>query len=301
MYSEENDIATLEDTRRSRVKEQSSRDAELSLIQDFASEIINRLKNLSIQRVESGIDVNNLDEVCASLHNELSRVVAQLKTVSNEIKALKPFKAVEISNLKDIPTQTEVKVSNLGDIKPSDKVSVTNLSELKDSFDSLIEQIKAISFPAPVVNIPESQANITVSPTPITINERELDLEPVVRAIDNGLNKIRTNSKERPLAVRMTDGQEWVKEIAEGVERGTQTAFAAFPGAMGIRKEGGGLINPATTDDVQGGKLVPQNFDSIELSPADYPTTVTYKSKGNTVAVLTITYSGTDIASVVRS
>jgi hypothetical protein len=49
------------------------------------------------------------------------------------------------------------------------------------------------------------------------------------------------------------------------------------------------------------GGIVPVGYDSVELDPPSQPTTITYKKGGDVVAVLTITYSGTDIASVVRS
>lgn len=47
--------------------------------------------------------------------------------------------------------------------------------------------------------------------------------------------------------------------------------------------------------------LVPKEYDGIELSPANQPTTITYKLGGVTVATLTLTYSGSDITTITRT
>lgn len=50
--------------------------------------------------------------------------------------------------------------------------------------------------------------------------------------------------------------------------------------------------------------LVPKEYDYIDLSPPSQPTTITFKLggiSGTVVATLTITYSGSDIATVSRS
>jgi hypothetical protein len=49
------------------------------------------------------------------------------------------------------------------------------------------------------------------------------------------------------------------------------------------------------------GGIVPVGYDGIELDPPAKPTTIVYKKGGDTVATLTITYSGDDIATVTRS
>lgn len=50
-----------------------------------------------------------------------------------------------------------------------------------------------------------------------------------------------------------------------------------------------------------GGGIPPSGYDYIDLSPANKPTTITYKSGGSggsTVATLTLTYSGNDVQTV---
>lgn len=50
--------------------------------------------------------------------------------------------------------------------------------------------------------------------------------------------------------------------------------------------------------------LVPLEYDYVSLTPPDLPTVIVFKtggSSGTTVATLTITYSGTDIATVTRT
>lgn len=50
--------------------------------------------------------------------------------------------------------------------------------------------------------------------------------------------------------------------------------------------------------------LVPSGWDYVNLNPPAQPTTITFKkggSGGTTLATLTLTYSGSDIATVTRS
>jgi hypothetical protein len=271
-------------------------DQDIQFMKDALLSISNRLDEIAMI---NGVDVNNLDEVRAGFHNELREVVSQLKNLTSTIGKLKTD-TVKVSNLKDAPVQKEVSISNLKDLRLPETVSVSNLGDLKASIEALANEIKSIQF-NPIVKVQRAAQKITVQPTPVTINERSLDLEPVVRAIDLNLNKLRTNDVHRPLAVRLTDGQNWVKQIAEGIKQGTSQVFTSFPGLMGIRGKTGAPIDPATSDDVSGGKLVPQNFDEIGMDVPSKPTIITYKLKGATIATLTLSYSGNDISGVVRS
>jgi hypothetical protein len=45
----------------------------------------------------------------------------------------------------------------------------------------------------------------------------------------------------------------------------------------------------------------PGTYDNIVLDPPSQPTTITYKLGSTTVATLTLTYSGSDIATITRS
>ena len=50
--------------------------------------------------------------------------------------------------------------------------------------------------------------------------------------------------------------------------------------------------------------LVPSGWDFVDLSPPSQPTTITFKqggSGGTTLSTLTLTYSGSDIATVTRT
>ena len=60
----------------------------------------------------------------------------------------------------------------------------------------------------------------------------------------------------------------------------------------------------AILDEGDGLAPAPGSYDSIVLSPPAQPTTITYRQGGPTgtvVATLTLTYSGSDVASVTRS
>lgn len=227
-----------------------------------------------------------IDEILNSSDKQneiINQILVELKKSLTDnfasVYVKKPREQVEILNLDEIPTSQ----------------TITNLSELEPYFNKLGESLRVdvaapyINLPAPIVNVPASIVNVP-----------EVDLTPIVEELDRQLNKIRTNSVARPLAVRLSDGQEWLKEIKTITEK-AQQAFMASSGPTVIKSADGGLINPATVEGQAFGKIVPASYDYISMSPAASPTTVLYKKNGITIATLTIAYSGTDISSITRT
>lgn len=204
------------------------------------------------------VSVDNLDEVGASLQNNISKQTKNLVTALAEVKqeSGKQTKVVnkildEIkTNLTDNFTSTyikkpidQVEILNLDEIRPLDNITVTNLSDLAEYFEKLSSEIRDslnINVAAPNINVPAPIVNI---PAPI-VNTPEIDLSPILDELDRQLNKIRTNSVTRPLAVRISDGQEWIKELRKQTAQTTQymSDVSYIKNAAGIR------INPATAD-----------------------------------------------------
>jgi len=60
--------------------------------------------------------------------------------------------------------------------------------------------------------------------------------------------------------------------------------------AKAVFNVGGDGIQPA-----------PGTYDSLELDPPNKPTTITYKKGADTVAIITLTYVGEDVATVTRT
>lgn len=219
------------------------------------------------------LEVDNLDVVEASLQNNLSKQTSAIKSdITSQTKALtealgtikttseqqkevinnilaeikksltdqfasvyvkKPVDQVEILNLEDIPTEQRI----------------TNLAELEPYFNKLAEDLVGalrvevaspmVNVPAPIVNLPETVVNVP-----------PVYLDDIITALNNNLNKIRTNSETRPLAVRLSDGQSWIKELKILAEK--QTQALAFPGPMVLKSADGRIINPATDESLKG-------------------------------------------------
>ena len=294
----------LQERRITAQTDRASKEYELAVMRSFVSAIIDQLQDLSINRIEQGVDVNNLDEVSAVLRSEIKVLSSQVAVLVGEVRKLDRDKVLNIANLKDVPTQKEVSVTNLSDIKIPERVTISNLNEIRSAIASLADEIRKIKIESPVVNVPKLSIPapvVTVHPTPVNVTETKVDLDPVVEAVNSGLEKLKENSETKPIAVRLTDGTKWISSLVKGMERGYREAVAGIAGVVNLRNAAGNTIDPATSSDITGGKLVPQNFDSIELTPASQPTSIVYKLNGLTVATLTVTYDGSDIASVVRS
>lgn len=229
------------------------------------------------------------DEVRAALRNELAGVIKAVKSIPEvdnslllkEIKSLKEaINAIEIN--------PNINVAGADVTIPEIKLPQINIPEFNIPTPQVNYTPPDIRIDAPIVNVP----------API-VNVPEIEIDNVIKELRIGLDKLRTNNKSRPLAVRLTDGSDWIKELKKQNSQITQF----LSDVSYIKDSSGKTVNPATAEG-QAFMLVPKQYDYISLSPADLPTTVVYKtggSSGTTVATLTITYSGTDISSVTRT
>ena len=147
--------------------------------------------------------------------------------------------------------------------------------------------ISKLKLPTPIVNV--SPANITVEPTPVTfpdkINIVGMDklLESVNR--ETPAPTFDFNSKN-PLAVMVVDRKG--KHIEDFVSELTAPSMVAI--RVGTSAVGSTNPLPVTTDGFSIPKFDTQEIDE-SLAPAS--TTITYKLASVTVAVKTITVSGT--------
>lgn len=230
-------------------------------------------------KLDQGVNINNLDVIEASLHNELATTTKQILLSLKDLRKITEAqtKAIE-DGLKDKPKEglEKVIVENLKEA-PTD-IKVNNLSDLNDQFKNVIEAVKSLNLSvnvpeavvnvqAPIVNVPNTVVNVPETVIP------EVDLSPIIRELDLQLNKIRTNSETRPLAVRLTDGQRWIKELRALTEQ-TKETIAAFPGALTIKAASGALINPATEESIS------ELADNFAVRIDDYSTaSITYIGK----------------------
>lgn len=204
-----------------RVKEENATEAaKLAMVLNALRKVEQAIAELSIDSIE----VSNFSEVKAHFHNELIAV----------IKAVKGIK---------IPTQ--VSVSNFPKVAPikiPDTVKVSNLSELRDIFSALktaIEAIKVnpqVTVTAPEVIIPELKAPTVTVPAPI------VNVEPVVEIDMSGVLdalkplKFLSASANKPISVRLSDGQKFLKAMKEVIDTQQKTMYA-FAQSSGLSKD----------------------------------------------------------------
>lgn len=227
----------------------------------LAKEIIRAINTISLQKFDDNVTVNNFDEVTAALRNELGRankpitdLLAQLNISTQQKNEMMSdikfgadktfqsmFQPVLIKRPRDI-----VHVDNFDELTVPNDVSVNNLKELEKYFTNLADSLKSalnITIPEPRVTVNQPAINIPET----TVNIPPVSLEPVVEAleaVEKSLRMIRTNNKSNPLAVRLTDGAEWMKELQKQTAQTTQF----MSDVSYIRNAAGLRINPATEE-----------------------------------------------------
>lgn len=245
-----------------RVLRAQDENEQLLLIKSLFNVIQNSSKSV-VDRLEEGLQINNFDEIHAALRNEFNRNAKSLRDALSDLKLSNEEWMEIIASLKrdsekridgDIQTirikkpRDKVMVTNFEDLVIPGEILVGNLSDLQKYFDSLAEVIKSTFN----INIPTPE--VTVSPPEIRIPETnvsipETDLRPIVKALDSNLNKIKTNSKERPLAVRLSDGRQFIDKITALLED-QKIAFQGFNENVRLRDKNGNVINAATEESV---------------------------------------------------
>lgn len=260
------------------------------------------------------VSIDNLDEVKAALQNISSKQTRSLVNVLEKVSdGSEKQKEVTSQILKEIKTSfadrfssvyvkkplDRVEILNLDEVPIAESVEVSNLSELAEYFNKLANDIKDslnVNVEAPTVNVPSPIVNV---PAPIVnTSQVSIDISPILDELDRQLNKIRTNSVSRPLAVRLTDGQEWIKELKKQTAQTTQ-----YLSDVSYSKNATGqTINPATEESLSqlAGKFAIQ-IDDVTT------TSVTYVGKasiGSVAAsavwqIMKIDESGTPITTVI--
>lgn len=236
----------------------------------IAKEILDAINNISIDSVS----VNNLDEVKAHLRNELSKALKPLddliKLTEDQNKILKD-KKVEVTNFPAYP-----------ELNIPEKVTISNFAEVLSKLDYLAQVVQdnlniAIDAPSVTVNPPNVYVPQITIPQPQVMVNPSVDFSPLIKELNLCLNKIRTNDKGRPLAVRLTDGQDWIREL-RNISDQQKTAFAAFSDVSYQKAASGAIINPATDEgtNLEKGALSHSQLSASDVS-AQYSNTASVK------------------------
>lgn len=236
------------------IKEMQDEATQLILIKKLFFEIQNASKSI-VDEIGSGVAITNLDEVTTALHNETSKNARLLisalkdlqlsgekqnKIISEVMKEAQGRLEEEFQTIRIKRPLDKVRVLNPEDFPKTDKVTVTNHPDLKPFFDSLEKKIEeAFDIPAAQVNVEAPIINIPQT----TLNIPEIEFDPIIEELHNGLNKIRNNNKSNPLFIRLTDLQGLLDKLDE-VTEASKNVMMGFPGIIGIRGIDGGLADP---------------------------------------------------------
>lgn len=195
------------------------------LARDFVNSILNMEDGQEVDQSELVAMINNSD--------------LDAETKSEAMKLL--YSSIRPMIMKQNHKQVEV-INFPSPAEPIEEVRVNNLEELSIKLDQLKEAINNIKIEKPSITVTSPEVNI---PAPV-VNVPTIDLSLLVNEVQVGLNKIRTNNKSNPLAVRFTDGAEWLKEIKNNSSRTTQY----MSDVSYIKDVSGQRVNPATEESI---------------------------------------------------
>jgi hypothetical protein len=178
------------------------------------------------------------DEVRAALRNELAAVVKSVREIPDNSDVVSQLKKLEAAVKKiELAPQITVSPSNIPDvIVPEIKIPEISAPQVTVNVPDVI--VPPFNIPTPIVNVA----------API-VSVPEVDLTAIIRSLEVNLNKLRTNSETRPLAVRLSDGQTWTKELKE-LNRQTAQTQQFMSDVSYIKNATGQRINPATDESV---------------------------------------------------
>lgn len=221
------------------------------------------------------VSITNLDEVKLHLRTELSKA---LKPILSRLEAIK------FPEPKEFPS--EIKVSNLEpQIAPLDSVRVNNLDDLKESILGLYNAILGIQ-----ISVPQASINIPAPVVNVAPNNVEIDVSGILNALEP--LKYLSDRPTKPISVRMSDGQKFVRAITE-LKKSTDQLGVVYAGSSGISQDEMRVVSQESS-----GLSIPK-FDSMTrtlTSPTEE--TYTYSRGGSTVSTVVITYTDSSLSTL---
>lgn len=271
----------------------------LLLIRHILDKIDDNSKSIS-EAISKGVTVKNIDVVKGELANQFRKLNKNLVSLFENINLSKTSHKELLGDVKGI-------LKELRGQNKHDDFKISNFKEIEPFFNKLAQVFQKIDF-SPKIDVQPADVNIPETKIP------EVDLKPTnerLKKLGQQLKPLQNNSPTKPLAVRISDGTKFIDQLKSIADSTSSTlldashAFASFPGDMKLRDKKGQIINPATQELQKAGRLVNEQYDFIDL---DYTgsnlTTVTYKiggSGGETVATLTLTYSGDNLDTITKA
>lgn len=305
------DIAEQRQADIERAVEQSKSARESGEALDLLLGALSQVRDAVSEAAIKDVDVNNLDEVKAALHNELNRVAGPI------IKAIKGLELPEDrieSILSRIMAENKTSLEDTHDIqivrKPKQRIEIANLRDIQfpsqfsisnlEYLGQLLEQVKAeiagldlsVDAPQVTVNPPE-----IVLPD-ISIPEVNLDVSSLLKALDP--LKYLSNKPNKPISVRIAskDGKKFLNVLEEmketagrqltAVSQGLNESSARKAFKSAINSTMGGVIGGSGSKELtNAGTAVPVSTSSVDCNYVDISVTGGLAAVGSSSAVST--------------
>lgn len=226
------------------LNQEANDQAKLRLLLSALAEI----REAIAESVVDKVTVTNQDEIKAALHNELSRISkpiiaaieklsinrAQIDSIKKEIESKNKLVLEENFDLQIIKKPKQrMTIDNLSDFSVTfpDSFDVRNLSELKGYFEDLAQVFKSFKIDIPTPQVTVNPPNVVVPEINIPEANVNIDLSQVIEALDP--LKYLSDRANKPLAVRLSDGQHFLKTLSTIIEN-QQKQVAAFSQGMNV-------------------------------------------------------------------
>lgn len=218
----------------------------------------------------TSIEVNNLDGVKAHLRNELAPVIKSIKALPDNSDIVKALKTLS-DKFDKIEFNPTINVAAADVTIPEIKVPEVSIPTITVPTPQVTVNAPEVLIPAPIVNVPAPIVNVE---SPI-IN---FESDDILRALNDGLRKLRQNNMSNPVFVRMTD-LERIIEALGGVQKATKEVMLGFPGAIRIQNATGGMADFTVPSNVGSGvKLITTAGTEENLSSSLSVKSVTIKA-----------------------
>lgn len=207
---------------------------------------------------ENPAETLKADEIRAALRNELAAVIKSIKALPDNTDILKEIKKLTQA-IGAIELKPNISVAAADITIPEIKAPEINFPDFNIPTPQVTVNPPEIHIPAPVVNLPAPIVNVDA-----------VDLSAIIRSLESNLNKLRTNSETRPLAVRMSDGQKWIKELQQLNRQAAQTT-QFMTDVSYIKNAAGARINPATSEDFKSPSNISDNSKDVTTAGTRVP------------------------------
>lgn len=233
-FPQDSGMAEMQERLKARLEQAKTDAQKVALVRSAVENARSAIAKDVLSNMKDEISITNLDEVKLHLRNELGRfskpLLKMLKDYSisaDKIEQIEKDMEAKSNSAFDDSFQTVIVrkpkehfiIDNFGDIDFPQDVSINNLESLEECIEELGNVIRDtfnVEIPTPQVHV--EAPIVTVNPAPVNIDAT--DLSPIVDALEP--LKLLSTDPTKPIAVRMSDGEEYVdllRDIAQNTSQ----------------------------------------------------------------------------------